>query len=81
MKLGKNSSKWISLSVIAVLLISFSFLVVATSSIKITTATTENSINVNVSAFEMAFGALLISMQAAGTAIQHFGGFENKRVI
>jgi hypothetical protein len=33
---------------LGLLLISFSFLVVATSSIKITTATTENSINVNV---------------------------------
>jgi len=31
MKLGKNSSKWISLSVIAVLLISFSFITVQSS--------------------------------------------------
>jgi hypothetical protein len=31
MKLGKNSSKWISLSVIAVLLLSFSFITVQSS--------------------------------------------------
>jgi hypothetical protein len=29
----------------------------------------------------MTFGATLVTMQAAGTAIEPFGGFENKRVI
>ena len=41
----------------------------------------DNGININVGAFEMAFGALLVSMQAAGTAIQLFSGLENERLI